>query len=244
VWARQDPEAALAWAASLGADAGRSISAVLGETAVENPGLAIRLTELTDPSVVRLAQGEIARQWAGRDFPAAERWIRTLPADQQDGAMAKAIASLSIRDPEHAATQLDSMPEGADRERAVEIVMRHLATEDTGAAERWLDAQTSDTARRAGAISLVSAMAAENPAGARALLDSLEPGAARDGAAAAYIRSSPDGGPEELLELARSLTNDADRGQSIAFVVNRWKQEDNEAAERYIVENFGDGSAE
>lgn len=244
VWARQDPEAALAWAGSQGREAGRAISTVLGETAVENPALAVRLAERADPSVVRLAQGEIARQWAGRDFPAAERWIRTLPADQQDGAMVKAIASLSIRDPEHAATQLDSMPEGADRERAVEIVMRHLATEDTGAAERWLDAQTSDTARRAGAISLVSAMAAENPAGARALLNSLEPGAARDGAAAAYIRSSPDGGPEELLELARSLTNDADRGQSIAFVVNRWKQEDNEAAERYIVENFGDGSAE
>lgn len=243
-WARQDPEAALAWAGSQGPEAGRSISAVLGETAVDNPALAIRLTRSADPSVVKLAHGEIAWQWASRDFPAAKRWIRTLPADQQDGPMAKAISSLAITDPEHAAQQLNSMPEGGDRERAVEIVVRHLAKEDTGAAERWLDSQASDTARRAGAISLVSAMAVENPARARGLLDSLEPGAARDGAAVAYIRSAPGGNPEELLELADSLANDADRGQSIAFVISRWKQEDMDAAERYIVENFGNAGAE
>ena len=87
-------------------------------------------------------------------------------------------------------------------------------------------------------------MAVENPAGARGLLDSLEPGAARDGAAVAYIRFSTGGKPEELLDLASSLTNDADRGQSIACVISRWKQVDNDAAERYIVENFGNAGAE
>ncbi|RYD38058.1 MAG: hypothetical protein EOP87_02295 [Verrucomicrobiaceae bacterium] len=242
-WARQDPEAALAWAATLGPEAGRSMSSIFGETAIENPSLAIRLAEASDPSLTAAAFSEIAWQWAAKDFPAAEQWIRTLPADRQDAAMARAITSLALSDPEKAAARLDSMPEGLERERSVGIVMRQLANEDTAAAERWLGSQSTDTARRSGAISLVSAMAIENPAGARNLLEILPSGPARDGAAAAYIRSSSSGTPEELLKIAGGLTNDADRGQSIALIITRWKQQDAEAAERYIMENFGNTGA-
>lgn len=238
-WAQQDPEAALAWATSRGAEAARCVGSVLGETAVENPALAVRLAESADASFLKSASGEIAWQWASKDFSAAEKWIRTLPLDSQDAAMAKAIGSLSLSDPENAARQLDSMRDGMERERAVGIVMRQLAKEDTAVAERWLDSQASDAARRAGAISLVSAMAAEDPAGARGLLGVLQPGPARDGAAAAYIRSASSAKPEDLLEIANGLSNDADRGQSIALIITRWKQEDAEAAERYILGNFG-----
>lgn len=238
VWAKQDPQAALAWAASRGPEAARAVGAVLGETVLEDPALAIRLAESADVSLLKPASGEIAWQWAGKDFSAAEKWIRTLPADCQDSAMAKAISSLSLSDPEKAARQLDTMRDGVERERAVGIVMRQLAKEDPAVAERWLDSQASDTARRAGAVSLVSAMAVEDPAGARGLLDVLQPGPARDGAAAAYIRSASAARPEDLLELASGLSNDADRGQSIALIITRWRQEDAEAAERYILGNF------
>lgn len=243
-WAKQDPEAALAWAVTRGPEAARCVGSVLGETAVENPALAIRLAESADASVLKSASGEIAWQWASMDFSAAEKWIRTLPSDCQNAAMARAIGSLSLSDPEKAARQLDSLPDGAERERAVGLVMRQLAKEDTAVAERWLESQPSDAARRAGAIGLVTAMAADDPAGARGLLDVLQPGPARDGAAAAYIRSASSVKPEDLLEIAGGLSNDADRGQSIALIITRWKQEDGEAAERYIMENFGSAGAD
>lgn len=242
-WAKLDPEAALAWAVARGPEAGRCVGSVLGETVLENPALATRLAGSTDASFLKSASGEIAWQWAARDFSAAEQWIRTLPSDCRDSAMAKAIGSLSLSDPEKAAGQLDTLPDGAERDRAVGIVMRQLAKEDTAVAERWLESQAGDATRRAGAISLVSAMAAEDPAGARGLLDVLQPGPARDGAAAAYIRSVSSAKPEDLLELASGLSNDADRGQSIALIITRWRQEDAGAAERYILENFGNAGS-
>ncbi|RYD24398.1 MAG: hypothetical protein EOP88_00290 [Verrucomicrobiaceae bacterium] len=45
--------------------------------------------------------------------------------------------------------------------------------------------------------------------------------------------------PASGSELAVGLSNDADRGQSIASVISRWREYDKDAAERYIMDHFG-----
>lgn len=233
-WAKQDPEAAFHWAESIGAGGSRAMVAALGEVARTNPTLAVQLAGGMNGGDRTKANAEIANQWGAQDFRQAEKWIHGLPANEQATAMAKAIAGLSIRDPQAAARHLDAMESGTSRDMAVPELIRNWVSKDTPAAIDWLTSLTDEQARRNGMPHLVSAMAAQDNAEALDFVKKLPQGRAQDAGMAAYIRADTKTAAPDLLRLTEGITDDADRGQSIALIVSRWQLEDAAAASEYV----------
>lgn len=233
-WARQDPDAAFLWASTTGQGGSRAMIAALGETARTNPALAAELAGSIDGNDRTKAYAEIATRWGTLDFRQAEKWIQGLPADHQGAIMAKAIAGLSIRDPQAAARHLDAMDAGTTRDLAVPELIRNWVGKDSSAAIDWLTSQPDEQARRYGMPYLVSVLTVQDSAGALDFVKSLPKGRVQDAGMAAYIRSDTSTSPPDLLHLTEGITDDADRGQSIAVIVSRWQIEDAAAASDYM----------
>ncbi len=233
-WARQDPDGAMAWAASLTTEKGSAMNSVIGEIAKSDPAKAISM-------LGQLAEGErsdayasIASQYGATDFSAAQTWIRSLPADQQADAMASAIGGLSNTDPRRAADELGKMPDGDAKSRLIPEVIGDLAREDAQAAGDLLKKQGSEDAQRGGMRPLMSTWTAANPAAALDYANSFEPGRVRDSALQTWAFSNTQGDPGEIVKVAETIGDQGDRNRAVGMTAMRWMREDEPAAKAYI----------
>jgi len=233
-WAKQDPAAALAWANSLTAGKGQAMSAVVSEVAKSDPKKAAEMLASMDPTDRPGAYRSVAAQYGALDFPSAQSWIRTLPAEDQAAALASAIGGLSGTDPAKAALEVKSMEAGDSKDRAVEVVVGNLAKKDPQAAAEFLKSQDSEKALRDGMRPLMQQWAVQNPAAALTFINSYDAGPVRDSAAQAYVWSNNTSKPSEIIKVAESITDEGDRNRSIGVTAMRWMAEDPAAAKQYI----------
>lgn len=233
-WARQDPAAAMEWASSLTTGKGDAMNSVVSEVAKSDPRKAAEMISKMDPADRAGAYGSVAEQYGALDFSAAESWIRTLPADAQAAAMESALEGLSSKDPLEATRQVSLMQEGESKDNLVEIVIGDLARTDTQAAVDFLKKQTSQEAQEESMRPLMPSLVAKDPAAALALVNSYEPGPVRDSAAQAYVMSNSKGEPEELVDIAASITDEGDRNRMMGVAAMRWMTEDPVAAKAYV----------
>jgi len=233
-WARQDPAAALAWANSLTSGKNEAMTAVVSEVAKTDPRKAAEMIAKMDPDARAGAFRSVAAQYGALDFAEAQTWIRSLPADEQADAMASAIGGLSSKNPESAAKEVSSMPEGDAKDRLVGNVVRDLARKDPEAAMDFIKAQTSEKAQRDAMRDLMPALTGKNPVAALAFVYSNPAGPVRDSAAQAYVWSNNTGAPAELIKVAESITDEGDRNRTIGVAAMRWMREDAPAAKAYV----------
>ncbi|MEY3895704.1 MAG: hypothetical protein RLZZ214_1223 [Verrucomicrobiota bacterium] len=233
-WARQDPAAALAWANSLATGKNDALSAVVGEVAKTDPRKAADMLGKLDPEQRAGAYRSVAAQYGALDFAEAQTWIRTLPTDEQEGALASAITGLSDKDPVAAAKQVSAMQEGEAKDRLVGDVVEDLARKDPQAAEDFIKEQTSERAQRDAMRELMPALTGKNPIAALAFVNSYQPGAVRDSAAQAYVWSNNTGAPAELVKVAETITDEGDRDRTVGLAAMRWMREDPAAAKAYV----------
>jgi hypothetical protein len=233
-WARQDPAAALAWASALATGKNEAMTAVVGEVAKTDPRKAAEMIGKMDPEERAGAYRSVAAQYGALDFAKAQTWIRTLPADDQERALASAIEGLSGKDPVAAAKQVSAMADGDAKDRLVGDVVRDLARKDTQAAEDFLKEQTSERAQRDAMRDLLPALTGKNPIAALAFVNSYQPGPVRDSAAQAYVWSNNTGEPAELIKVAETITDEGDRNRTVGIAAMRWMREDPVAAKAYV----------
>ena len=107
-WVRQDPDAALAWAATvpenqrLGAYTG-----VLGTLATTDPGRASTLATKLEPGGARNhIINEIAKTWVRNDPDAALAWAESLEGDERGRAVGEALGAWAQTQPAAAAAYL------------------------------------------------------------------------------------------------------------------------------------------
>ncbi len=234
-WARQDPDAALAWADSLqGREKNDALSAVVREVAAKDPAKAAEMAAAMDPDARGDAYQAIARQWGASNFSDAESWIRSLPADQQDAAMAEAIAGLSLENPELAGQKALSMPDGDEREDAISIAAGNWARTNPAEAANWVMGTGSEDAQRRAMRDIMPTWTAQNDAAALEFVTSQPAGDVRDSAAQAYVWSNRNGDPATVVRVAESITDDGDRMRTVGMAAARWMQQDPSAAGSYI----------
>lgn len=233
-WARQDPEAAMAWASSLGADKGQAMNSVISEMAKTDPRKAAGMISKMDPEDQADAYRTVAAQYGALDFAEAQTWIRSLPADEQAAALASAIGGLSNTDPAAAAKQISLMPEGDARDRATNDIIGDLARVDAQAAADFLKAQESDRAQRDGMRELMPTWTSQNPAAALAYAQSFPQGRVRDSAIGAYVWSNNVSPPADLIKVAETIEDDGDRDRTVGVAYMRWMREDAAAAKASI----------
>ncbi len=233
-WARQDPTAALAWSSSLTQDKGQAMTAVVTEVAKTDPRKAADLAATMDPDDRAGAYGPIASEWGASNFAEAQAWVKSLPADQQDEALASAIRGLSSKDPQAAATAIASMAPGDARDDAVGPTVRNWAKEDPQAAQAWLMTLDSEDSQRSGMRELMPQWTAQNPAAALTFVNNQPAGPVRDSAASSYVFSNNSAEPKALMDVANLIDDDRDRARSIGVVSMRWMREDPATATIYI----------
>jgi hypothetical protein len=233
-WARQDPAAAMAWAATLTTEKNEAMNSVIREITKTDPAKAVAMLSQIDEAKRPAAYASIASEYGASDFSGAQAWIRSLPANQQAGALAAAIGGLSHSDPVQAAKELAAMPPGDEKDGLIPDIVGSLAKINPQAAADLLKQQDNEGALRDSMRQLMPAWAGQNPAAALAFVNSYEPGDVRDSAAQAYLWSDRTGSPADQIKLAETITDEGDRSRTVGMTAMRWMREDPVAAKDYI----------
>lgn len=233
-WARQDPAAAMAWAASLSTEKGQAMNSVISEIAKTDPRKAADMISQLDADDQGGAYRSVAAQYGALDFSEAQNWIRTLPADEQAEALASAIGGLSNNDPVAAAKQVNLMPDGEDKNRVIDDVVGDLARKDLTAAAEFLKDQEDEGAQRDGMRELMPTWTNQNPEAALAYAQSFEPGRVQDGALEAYVWSNNTSAPADVVKVAETITDEGDRNRAMGVAYMRWMREDADAAKAAV----------
>lgn len=235
-WARQDPEGAMAWAQSLeGQDKQQAMRGVFGQIAKADPAEAAgMLSSITGEAALSDARNTVAREWGSKDWTAAESWIAGLPADAQASATSQALRGLAENDPKLAASKISSLPEGADRDRAMETISRRWAADDPAAAAVWVMENGSEDAQADSMRDVMSNWVAQDSKAALAFVNEQPEGRVRDRAASSYVMSNQSGDIQENLRVAETIGDNRSRHWAIGMTAANWAKQDKEAATEYV----------
>ncbi len=233
-WAKQDPDAALAWANTLTTDKDRAIEGVMSEIAKTDPAKAAKMLGQVDSEVAERSIRTIAESYGASNFSEAQSWIQTLPAEEQASAMASAISGLAKTDPEGAAAQVAMMEDGAQKNRAVADVVEVMAKTSPESAADFLANNGSEDAQERSMRELMPQWVAKDPGAALTYAAGLPKGDVRDSALQSYVWSNQQAEPADLIKVVESIDSERDRDRAMWVTTRRWMQEDPDAAKAYI----------
>ena len=234
-WARQSPAAAMAWASSLGEGRTEAISAVVGEVAKLDPAKASKMLAGMSGEDFTEAFRSVARSYGAKNFEEAQAWIKSLPTDQQDEALASAIGGLSSDDAAvAAAAQVKLMSQGAAKDRAVAEVVGDIARDDPKYAADFLQDQGGDDAKRLSMRELMSSWVNKDAPNALAYAFALEAGDVQDSALQAYVMANTAADPSQVILVAENILDEGERIRSMSIAATRWMREDAAAAKVYV----------
>jgi hypothetical protein len=234
-WARQNPAAAMAWASSLAEGRTEAISAVVGEVAKLDPAKASKMLAGMSGEDFNEAFQSVARSYGVKNFEEAQAWIKSLPAGQQDEALASAIGGLSSDDAAAAAAaQVKLISQGAAKDRAVAEVVGDIARDDPKYAAEFLQDQGGDDAKRLSMRELISSWVNKDAPNALAYAFALEAGDVRDSALQAYVMANTAADPSQVILVAENIQDEGERIRSMSIAATRWMREDAAAAKVYV----------
>ncbi len=233
-WARQDPEAALAWASSLGGEKGQAMTAVVSEVAQTDPAKAAQLAMTMDPADQKAAFESIALQWGAKNFAEAQNWVNSLPADQRQAALASAIEGLSRQDAVQASQEVEKMAAGEARDNATAITAANWAKTDAAAAAEWLMKEGSEEAQRSSMDDLISNWVNTDSSQALEFIQNLPEGTVKDRGISEFALNDRQTPTATLVKMVEEISDQRDQTRATAMLTGRWMQEDPEAAKEYI----------
>jgi hypothetical protein len=233
-WARQDPDAALAWANSLKQGKGSAVSSVLAEVAKTDAKKATEMLGSLDPAERSEAYAAVANKYGAQNFDEAESWIRTLPPDQQDAARSEALRGLASTDINRAVAEASAMQPGEAKERLIPDLVGILAKNDPAAAAKLAASQESEQVQRESMRELIPAWTSQDAAAALSHIKSQPAGPVYDSAMSSYVMSNSNGNPAELIADAQTIGDEGDRNRALGVTAMRWMQTDSEGAKAAI----------
>lgn len=235
-WARQDSEAAMAWAKTLeGSDQSDAMKGIFRQAATDDPARAAgMLNTIADDQARESAQNTIAREWGAKDWFATKAWISGLPADQQEAATARALRGLADADPAAAADQIDALSEGEDLNDTMQSIARKWGRDDPQAAAQWV-MENGDAAAQIKSIGgVMASWVGKDPVAALEFVNTQPEGGVRDRAASSYVIANQGGDITQNIRLAETIEDEGMRRRAIGVTVTSWMRQDREAAGEYI----------
>ena len=238
-WARQDPDAALAWASSLdpeqrsGAYAG-IINNIMESDPQRAAALAMSLDSYDRPKLL----GQIAQSWAAQDPAEAVAWANSLSALDREESLQEALGSWAVSDPSKAAAYVDQMPE-EERAAVVGEVARNWAQQEPAEAAEWLGNQP-ESEGKAGAMGQVMwNWTTSDPEAAANWLGDQPAGPSYDngvtGLAKAATHAYDD--PSTAVNWASTIENQDLRDRMTNHTLGAWRRQDEQAATSWAAEN-------
>lgn len=235
-WAKQDPEAALDWAAGLKSNSGEAVSSVVLEIAKTDPAKAAELAKGIQGEGAGVARETVAKQWGAKNFTEAAAWANGLPEGQRGGVLASAIEGFSVASPERAAEELEKITDPGEKRKSVPIVAKSYARQDVKGSMAWLQEQDEGAVRDSMREVMPIWAAADAPA-ALEFIKGTTSQRVKDRAAETYVWSNKNTSMPELAGVAAMISDEGDRSRSTGIVAARWLEEDKGAATEFINTN-------
>ncbi len=232
-WAKQDPSAAMEWAAGLKNNSAEAMSSVISEVAKSDPTKAVEMAGKMSEDSRGGAYENIAKVWGQKNFAEASAWAAGLPEADRGVAMSAAIEGLAMGNPTLAAQELGKMTDLKARNDAVPSVAKNYARVDVKGSMDWLNT-LDDEAKRNSMREVMPIWAAADSDASISFIQSQSSSAVKDRAAESYIWSNRTTPPAQLVEVAGMISDQGDRSRATSILASRWMQEDKEAATQFI----------
>ncbi|MFD2257019.1 hypothetical protein ACFSSA_10045 [Luteolibacter algae] len=236
-WAKQDPKAAMEWAAALGTKSGEAMTSVVSEVAKTDPKKAAEMAGAMDEKSRGDAYEAIAKQWGTQNFSEALAWANSLPEDQRGLALASAIEGLAQSSPELAAQEIGKLSDKDAQRNAIPTVAKNYARQDVQGSMDWLKSIDNEQAVRDTMREVMPIWTASDSTAALAFVKSQSSPDLKDSAAQSYIFSNSTANPADLIEVASLITDERDQSRATSVVAARWMQTDKAAATDFINSN-------
>lgn len=231
-WGKQDPGGAFAWAKTVGKEL-----AVIESHALENPQSAIALTDHLEPNQKVAGLEAIGRAWAALKPEEALNWANTLKGAAKDQVLLKIGNVVALSEPGQAAAIVEMISDPSRKSMAADQLIESWASSSPDEALRWFQGDCPEAVKPTAVTRLVAAMSRQDPEAGLQVVKSLPEGSLlRDKAAASFIQHSESGDFMSLLTINEEIGNDAERWQTLAVLISRWKEEDPAAASAYLQE--------
>jgi RNA polymerase sigma factor (sigma-70 family) len=234
-WARQDPEAALDWARTLGdqQQAG-AYSGVLGTIAATDPQEAATLALTLEAGDARKdILGKIAQSWARHSPEKALAWAATLASSESKRATSLAFESWSKTHPEKAAQYLDENP-NPDH---LEIIASKWSEKDPESATSWIASKKKSPQRNSALAKTLWNWTTQTPKAATAWIESLPQGTSRDQAIAGLATAAIEFDPRSALEWSLKISAPSFRDELSRHTFESWNRRDPDTARQWAEEN-------
>lgn len=233
-WARQDLDGAMTWAKTLGTNSSTAMNSIISQIASSDPQKAIGLLAQVEADKRGNAYETIARSLGGKNMLDAETWIKTLPADQQNDAMAAAILGMADINPAEALKKAQSLESGDERTDALSSSFRNLAASKPQDAIAAFNTLQTDEDKSEMVQPIMQMMAMKDDASAQKWISELPAGELQDEAKMTYVRSNHSSNPQQVLSYAESIADENMRRRALGDSVRQWMQTDPEAAKAYV----------
>ena len=205
-WGRNDPQAALDWAASLPADAPHKNQALSG-------------------AVAGMVKGDPRR---------AAAFVQQHLGDEQEGGLILAVAltsSWAETDPQAAVGWINSaVTDKFMRTNVLSSLMREWIAVDTQAAADWAAAMPADEARGEAWRQMMIAWSTSDPRSAARWISRVSASADRDDAITEFITMTNGAVPMENLALVQTISEPKLRASQLRDVLSHWFRTDQTAA--------------
>ncbi len=239
-WVRHDPDAALAWAASLPGDkqAG-AYSGILVNLAASDPERAASLAEGLEPGKNRMsAVSEVARTWAKTDPVAVLEWSLTLDKASRESASRQAVMIWAQQNPKDAAAFVDTLSaEGSNVDSYMTSIAWSWSNSEPAEAAAWLGAQADGHGKQTAMSHVMWNWTKTSPEAAGEWLGTQPEGAARDSGIGGLVKAAFEFDPPGALAWAAQLSDEKRREQTVNRYAQMWVRRDSEAANQWAADN-------
>ena len=143
LWAAQDPESALKWAAEIKGAAERysAVRSACLQISQVDPAAAIHTMESLNIPNDRSVLENIVQSWTAEDATAATEWaLERPPGETRDNLLTRVAFVVSQDDPRQAADLIvKNIPPGASQSEAAISILHRWALQDWEGAKQWAD---------------------------------------------------------------------------------------------------------
>ena len=239
-WAKEEPDAALAWARSRSDDLRVAAIIVVLEAAAKDPAMVVAYAQdlmRDDPAhAADFGTATVGALVRAGDFGVALDFARRGPAAERGSWLKTIFASWAERDPSFArdiATALGTQDVGGETFTAV--IDNWAAVAPAQAAAYAMELPTG-AARDSACKTSFSHWALQDPASLAQAVPTMTNASDRDAAAAAFVCATDAANRPTATALvwAEAIGDAALRERALVHVVQEWAQQDATAAKRYI----------
>ena len=239
-WSRQDPDAALAWAATL--DSGDlqtgAYSGIISNLLETDPARAASVAMDVESEDRPKLLGQIAESWAEQSPAEAVDWASTLEGRDRRSAMSEAMAGWAQLSPENAAAYINDLS-AEERSRHVGPVARSWAESAPAEAAQWLGAQPESESKADAMGHVMWNWTSNDPEAASIWLAEQPQGESFDRGALGLAKAATSAfdDPEAGVTWSSAIQNEELRATMTRHTLGRWMQQDPTAAQAWADTN-------